>query len=954
MWTLVFFCSLIASCGVQGYWETIEGGTVLETPASTNAPCGGYLYDSNGTFYSPNYPNNYPNSAACTWYIRPGQQIVQLDFSYVNIEHHSACAFDAINVYDGSSSSSRLLGTVCGTVPNTTTFYSTGADLIVFFRSDSSFTNSGFRADYRIVSTGSCRYNCGYQVGKCSCSSDCEYRGNCCPDYLDYCPTSTVVSETTEPTNAPCGGYLYDSNGTFYSPNYPNNYPNSAACTWYIRPGQQIVQLDFSYVNIENNSACAFDAINVYDGSSSSSRLLGTVCGTVPNTTTFYSTGADLTVFFRSDLSVTYSGFRADYRIVSSGSCRYNCGYQVGNCSCSSDCEYRGNCCPDYLDFCPTSTVGPPTSDQPSCRYNCGYNMGSCSCSSSCQYNGNCCHDYYNYCYFTTESPVSPTTDQPSCRYNCGYHMGSCSCSSSCQYYGNCCHDYYNYCDSTTQSTVRPTTDQPSCLYNCGYHMGSCSCSSSCEYYGNCCHDYYNYCYFTTESPVSPTTDQPSCRYNCGYHMGSCSCSSSCEYYGNCCHDYYSYCGSTTDIPTTAAPCGGYLFGSGTFTSPNHPSYYHDNAYCIWQLRAADDQRIFLQFTYLQLENCCSCDYIEVYNGPSVGSQFLGKVCNGNLTSFYSSSKYMTVRFRTDGSVVGRGFKAEFLSSLPPDSGRVECSSDNMNIVIGKSYLDSLGYSGHNLYLNDPNCRPQVSSYQVVFRFPINSCGNIQKFENGSVVYTNAVRAYPSSYGEITRQSFLKLNVGCHMDQDSVSQIMYIARHHDNGTIVGTGQFNTSMRFYTSSSFYYEVTQFPYEVMLNQNLYIQVTLSRSDSRLVLFLDTCVASPTPYDFNTRAYYLVRNGCATDSTYYAYTTGTRPYARFRFRAFQFLRATESVYIQCKVLICQASDYNSRCRRGCSRRATRDLGSEHDSQTLVLGPIQLKDTEKKEEGTHEQDKA
>ena len=32
--------------------------------------------------------------------------------------------------------------------------------------------------------------------------------------------------------------------------------------------------------------------------------------------------------------------------------------------------------------------------DHTSCRYNCGYNFGSCSCTSSCQRYGNCCHDY--------------------------------------------------------------------------------------------------------------------------------------------------------------------------------------------------------------------------------------------------------------------------------------------------------------------------------------------------------------------------------------------------------------------------------------------------------------------------------------------------------------------------------------------------------------------------------
>ncbi|XP_074502258.1 CUB and zona pellucida-like domain-containing protein 1 isoform X3 [Sebastes fasciatus] len=541
---------------------------------------------------------------------------------------------------------------------------------------------------------------------------------------------------------------------------------------------------------------------------------------------------------------------------------------------------------------------------------------------------------------------------QPSCRYNCGRYMGSCSCSSSCRYNGNCCYDYYSYCSRT--STVAPTTGQPSCRYNCGRYMGSCSCSSSCRYNGNCCYDYYSYCSRT--STVAPTTGQPSCRYNCGYSMGSCSCSSSCRYYGNCCNDYYCTYRVTQSSENFdhTNPCGGHLFGSGTFSSPNHPNHYQDNAYCVWQLRAAYDQRIFLSFTYLQLENCCSCDYIGIYDGPSTGSRYLGKVCNNSLSTFYSTSNYLTVLFRTDGSVVGRGFSADYISSLSPSSGRVDCSSDNMNIVIERTYLSSLGYDGQSLYLNDPHCRPQVSRYQVVFNFPMNTCGNVRKFENGRVVYTNTIRAYTSSSGEITRQSHLKLNVGCRMEQDSVAQIMYVVRHHDNSSITGTGRFNTSMDFYTSSGFYYKVTQVPYEVTLNQNLYVQVDLRRGDSSLVLFLDTCVTSPSPHDFHTRPYYLVRNGCSVDNTYRAYSSGTNAFARFTFKAFQFLRATESVYIQCKVLVCQASDYNSRCRRGCHRRVARDLGSEHDSETLVLGPIQLKEPEKKEEETPKQDKA
>lgn len=263
-------------------------------------------------------------------------------------------------------------------------------------------------------------------------------------------------------------------------------------------------------------------------------------------------------------------------------------------------------------------------------------------------------------------------------------------------------------------------------------------------------------------------------------------------------------------------------------------------------------------------------------------------------------------------------------------SGRVDCFSDNMNIVINLAYLNSLGYNGHSLYLDDPYCKPHISSYEVVFNFPLNSCGTVkhvsnsphsqkiwtlfknfpasfcevrqlsrtacrfscpktfldEQFNSGRVVYTNNIRGFPSSQGEIVRQSYLKMNVNCTMEPDSVSQIMFAVSNGGNSSITGSGRYNTSMAFYTSSSFSYkvmfghedgtvegfcwkwydadislssvQVTNVPYQVALNQDLYVQVDMSTHDSDLVLFLDTCVAAPSPFDFETTPYYLVRNG------------------------------------------------------------------------------------------------
>uniref|UniRef100_A0A3Q2G2M8 CUB and zona pellucida-like domains 1, tandem duplicate 1 n=1 Tax=Cyprinodon variegatus TaxID=28743 RepID=A0A3Q2G2M8_CYPVA len=381
--------------------------------------------------------------------------------------------------------------------------------------------------------------------------------------------------------------------------------------------------------------------------------------------------------------------------------------------------------------------------------------------------------------------------------------------------------------------------------------------------------------------------------------------------------------------------CGGYLYGSsGTFESPNYPNNYQNNLDCTWYIRPGH-QFIRLQISDLDTE--CCCDPVDVYDGHSTSSRRV-LVCNNSVSSFHSTSNYMTVLFRTDGSIVGRGFRADCYQDHVNSHLEVDIYRATFHNSFN-SYLNSLGYDNNNLYLNDPYCRPQISSDNVVFNFPLNTCGNIKQFVNGRIVYSNFLRAWPSTHGEITRQSYLKMNVSCLMESDSVSQIYFVVEHGGNSSIIGSGRFNTTMAFYTSSSFYFQVTEFPYLVDLNQDLYVQVYLRRPDSSLVLFLDTCVASPSPFDFEYRPYYLVRDGCTSDETYRPITSGSQYRARFSFRAFQFLRGTDSVYLQCKVVICPASDLNSRCLRGCSRRVARELESEHESQTLVVGPIKLK---------------
>ncbi|XP_052000977.1 CUB and zona pellucida-like domain-containing protein 1 [Xyrauchen texanus] len=215
-----------------------------------------------------------------------------------------------------------------------------------------------------------------------------------------------------------------------------------------------------------------------------------------------------------------------------------------------------------------------------------------------------------------------------------------------------------------------------------------------------------------------------------------------------------------------------------------------------------------------------------------------------------------------------------------------------MVIVIRASYLNSLGFNGNDLYVDDHRCRPTITSTEVVFRFSLDTCGTGKES------------------GEITRQSQFLLHVGCRMEPDTMVEIFYKAKENINANITGRGRFNAiGIAFYTSSSFSQQIYDSPYQVTLNQYMYAMVKLDRHDNTLDLFLDTCVASPYANDFQTRSYNLLRDGCARDSTYYSYTNGQHYYAQFRFQAFKFLRTHAYVYLQCKVIICPENDYNSR---------------------------------------------
>ncbi|KAM9548469.1 scavenger receptor cysteine-rich domain-containing protein DMBT1 [Guaruba guarouba] len=421
--------------------------------------------------------------------------------------------------------------------------------------------------------------------------------------------------------------------------------------------------------------------------------------------------------------------------------------------------------------------------------------------------------------------------------------------------------------------------------------------------------------------------------HNCGHYEDA----------GVVCSDATNITSVPTPPVTTPAEkyiCGGSLFNpSGTLQSPYYPLNYPDNADCLWQIQVENNFRITLTFRSIQLQGGCQNDYIEIYDGPPNTSPLLGRICSNYGLTYTSSSNFMAVRFHSDSRYSSRGFHAVY-RSIPTDHiTTLVCRPTYMRAAVDRHYLQSQGYSVRNISLSDPYCRPTFTPTEVIFNIPYNGCGTRRQGNKETITYSNVIRVAAFGY-IIKRQKDLYLSVNCKMLQNTLVQAMYIANDtiNVNESLFQYGRYSVNLTFYNSSSFLWPVHDFPYYVNLNQNLFLQASLHSSDPNLVMFVDTCVASPDPYDFRTLTYELIRSGCVKDPTYSSYYSPYSSVARFAFNAFSFVNRYQSVYLQCELVVCRTYDYSSRCYQGCVNRFKRDAGSSQEKMSVVVGPVQL----------------
>ncbi|XP_063817938.1 deleted in malignant brain tumors 1 protein-like isoform X7 [Pseudophryne corroboree] len=400
-------------------------------------------------------------------------------------------------------------------------------------------------------------------------------------------------------------------------------------------------------------------------------------------------------------------------------------------------------------------------------------------------------------------------------------------------------------------------------------------------------------------------------------------------------------CGHHEDAGVTCSVnCGGIFTNlNGNISMEFNVSTASDS--CVWYISVPNNYRIHLNFNTFLLKNSMSChsSLLSVYDGSPRGSPLLGQLCKTSTRNFISSSNSLSIIYSRINGGPSLDFSASYYADTPSNQNIIlSCYSDYMDVRISLRYLQSLGHSINDIYLNDPACRPRVMSEWLEFHIPYQRCLTMMQVENDTFSYTNTLSTY-SLDTEVIYRNRLSQTLKCRIYQHAVVEGLYFADDTTKNTFIQYGLYSAILTFFQSSSFIYPVNRYPFYVELNQDLFLQATLNTSNPDLKLFVETCVSSPNKFDFTRNVYFIIRNGCSRVPGYTMYDSSSNNTVRFGFSAFRFVKHS-SVYIQCKLLICKNGSEHSRCNQGCLPRIKRAAEPLHHQEVFVVaGPVKLK---------------
>ncbi|XP_071963924.1 CUB and zona pellucida-like domain-containing protein 1 [Antedon mediterranea] len=215
-----------------------------------------------------------------------------------------------------------------------------------------------------------------------------------------------------------------------------------------------------------------------------------------------------------------------------------------------------------------------------------------------------------------------------------------------------------------------------------------------------------------------------------------------------------------------------------------------------------------------------------------------------------------------------------------------------------------------------------------------------------STTYQNQVIVSNEGVSRIYRKDDSRITVECELKNTGHSSVSFdpvgaekdfLKRDHDN--------FTFAMELYTDSSYStpYPSWQYPIELELGSKVFVGASVKTFSNDMVLFVDSCKATPNPDPDAQPNYELIKNSCGVDSTVSfdgKSTSGDFSRAFFSFETFGFSGEYSTVFVHCQLSICNDSDW--RCSSNFNQRQRRDVNLPNklsDSISIELGPLVLK---------------
>ncbi|CAB3228775.1 unnamed protein product [Arctia plantaginis] len=525
-----------------------------------------------------------------------------------------------------------------------------------------------------------CICNKGYGGAKCDVISDvcavnpCQNGGICRPDdttitgFRCEC-TAKYTGSTCQVKSKSCGGILDAEEGSIAYPlsNTTATYNHDAQCAWVIHTApEKVINVTFSKFNVEPSLECNNDFLQIHDGRKSSSQLIGRFCGsTFPKGGNIVSTHNNLYFWFHSDRTVAKSGFALHWtsmKPVCGGDIDATTHGQISSPGSPGSYPENRDC---YWHL--TTTPGK--------RINLHFFALDIEVHSNCSFDYLAIYDgghmtdplLSRYCNSTQPAPVVSASSEMLIHF----HSDS---------YGS---------GKGFQIAYAPVEGVPGCG---GYFTADkgeiVSPTFNGQYLTNLLCEYKIRTSLETKIKINFKQFSLERSFRCKYdylkvYDGP---SDDSPFVGKFCGTTYpaSYTSSSntlflkfrTDRSNAAegfrityeSLCEKTLIGdSGVITSPSYPFNYPRNKVCVYIIKTVPGKAIQLRFQDFDIEDnryySCRYDNVEVRDGPDMNSTLLGRFCGGSehMPPVQTSThNFMFIRFKSDLSISGTGFYANY------------------------------------------------------------------------------------------------------------------------------------------------------------------------------------------------------------------------------------------------------------------------------------------------------